>query len=164
MCAEPRRNVIENQGLTDYPPPVAFRHLQPGPSVAECYLRQMAQPVKLSDELVLDARMTAEVSERSIAGQVEFWARLGRAAELLMGAHSVLRLKRIGDAKPLSESLEVIETPAGRERLTAVLTQRPFPHFEAAEGRAGLLVKIDEDGTRTIGRFVQRVFTPVESR
>jgi hypothetical protein len=39
----------------------------------------MSQPVKLSDSLVLDARITGEVVERSIAGQVEYWAKLGRA-------------------------------------------------------------------------------------
>jgi hypothetical protein len=33
----------------------------------------MSQPVKLSDALVLDARLAAEVQERSIAGQVEYW-------------------------------------------------------------------------------------------
>ncbi len=37
----------------------------------------MSQPVKLTDALVLDARIAGEVVERSIAGQVEFWARLG---------------------------------------------------------------------------------------
>ena len=40
----------------------------------------MSQPVKLSDSLVLDARLASEVVERSIAGQIEFWARVGRAA------------------------------------------------------------------------------------
>ena len=33
----------------------------------------MSQPVKISDELILDARLTAEFAERSIAGQIEFW-------------------------------------------------------------------------------------------
>ena len=32
----------------------------------------MGQPVKLSDKLVLDARIVGETTERSIAGQVEF--------------------------------------------------------------------------------------------
>jgi ParD-like antitoxin of type II bacterial toxin-antitoxin system len=58
--------------------------------VAKCYHRDMSQPVKLSDELVLDARLTAEIAERSIAGQIEFWAQLGRAIEpLLEGAQSI---------------------------------------------------------------------------
>ena len=37
----------------------------------------MSQPVKLSDALVLEARMEADAQERSIAGQVEYWAKLG---------------------------------------------------------------------------------------
>ncbi len=37
--------------------------------------------MKLSDALVLDARIAGEVLERSIAGQVEYWAKLGRAVE-----------------------------------------------------------------------------------
>ena len=44
----------------------------------------MSQPVKLPDELVLDARLAAGAAERSIAGQIEFWAQLGRAAEPLL--------------------------------------------------------------------------------
>jgi hypothetical protein len=124
----------------------------------------MAQPVKLSDELVLDARLTGEVSERSIAGQVEFWARIGRAVEKLMRTEEVLALKRRGDARSLSASLAAAESAEGREQLRVVLASRPFPHFEAAPGQPGLLVKIDEDGTRTVGRFVQRVFTKVEPR
>jgi hypothetical protein len=39
---------------------------------------------------VLDARLTAEIAQRSIAGQVEYWARLGRAIEpLLQGAQAL---------------------------------------------------------------------------
>jgi hypothetical protein len=120
----------------------------------------MPQPVKLSDQLVLDARLTGEVSERSIAGQVEFWARLGRAVEGVLRSDQVLALKRVGDTQLVSKSLEQIGTTQGYERLFRVLQGRPYPHFEAAEGRPGFVVKIDADGTRTVGRFVQRVFTP----
>jgi hypothetical protein len=34
----------------------------------------MSQPVKISDELIGDARRIAAIAERSIAGQIEFWA------------------------------------------------------------------------------------------
>jgi hypothetical protein len=50
---------------------------------------------------------------------------------------------------PLSECLDEVSTPAGRERLRAVLAARPFPHFEAGPDGPGLLVRIDQDGTRT---------------
>ena len=134
----------------------------PLPPVAKCYHRVMSQPVKLSDELVLDARLTGEASERSIAGQVEFWARLGRALEALMRTDQLMALKRLGDVKPLSAVLESVQTSEGRDQLAQVLSARPYPHFEPAPDRPGVLVKIDKDGTRTIGRFVHRVFTALE--
>jgi hypothetical protein len=40
--------------------------------VAKCCYRVMSQPMKISDELILDARLIAEIAERSIAGQIEF--------------------------------------------------------------------------------------------
>jgi hypothetical protein len=68
--------------------------------------------------------------QRSIAGQVEFWARLGRSVELMLGGQQVLALSRTAAARPLSEGLESVGSPGGRERLAAVLDSLPFPHFE----------------------------------
>jgi hypothetical protein len=120
----------------------------------------MGQPVKLSEKLVLDARLVGEAAERSIASQIEFWARLGRATESVLRAESALRLKRRGESIPLSACLASADSAAGRARVKAQLASRPYPHFEPAPGRAGLLVRIDEDGTRTVGRFVNRKFKP----
>lgn len=122
----------------------------------------MSQPVKLSDELVLDARITAELSERSIAGQIEFWAQLGRAIEPLLSGTKALALRRAGKVVPVSECLATVNTPAGRRRVAEYLATRPFPHFEAAPGKPGLLVRIEADGTRTVGRFVDQEFRKVE--
>lgn len=126
--------------------------------LALCYHQDMGQPVKLSDELVLDARITAEVAERSIAGQIEFWAQLGRAIEpLLQGAQS-LALHRAGTVRALSECLECVDSPGGRRRVAEHLGSQPFPHYEADPDRPGMLVRVDTDGTRTVGRFVDRQF------
>ena len=120
----------------------------------------MGQPVKLSESLVLDARMTGEVAERSIAGQIEFWAGLGRAVEAVLRADTALALKKRGEAVPLSACLKSVHTRAGRTRLATVLAARPYPRFEPATVR-GLVVKVDEDGTRTTGRFIHREFRAV---
>ena len=117
----------------------------------------MGQPVKLSDSLVLDARLSGELTERSIASQIEFWAGLGRAIEPLLRYNEVLTLKKQGAAKPLSECLEEVDSPAGRKRLANVLRQRPFPHYESA-GKPGQIVRIEQNGKRTTGRFVNRRF------
>ncbi|MBN2466521.1 MAG: hypothetical protein JXD19_00080, partial [Deltaproteobacteria bacterium] len=41
----------------------------------------MPKAVKLSDDLVASAALVARVENRSIAGQVEHWAKLGKIAE-----------------------------------------------------------------------------------
>jgi hypothetical protein len=124
----------------------------------------MSQPVKLSDSLVLDARLAGDIMERSIAGQVEFWARIGRAVEQLLDGRQALALCREGAARPLTESLASVDTPRGRRRTAQVLAGQPFPHYEPHPERAGLLVRIDADGSRTEGRFVNRQFRSVTAR
>jgi hypothetical protein len=123
----------------------------------------MSQPVKLSDNLVLDARLAGEVVERSIAGQVEFWARLGRSIDQLLEGQQVFALCRSAGVRPLSELLATVNAPAGRQRFATYLETLPFPHFRSHAERPGLIEKIDEDGTRTVGRFVNRKFVPVRS-
>jgi ParD-like antitoxin of type II bacterial toxin-antitoxin system len=121
----------------------------------------MSQPVKLSDALVLDARLAGEAVERSIAGQVEFWARLGRSVELLLDGDRVLRLCRDAAVRPLSACLESVDSDEGRKRVAAYLEEGPFPHYKPHPEKPGLLVRIDADGSHTIGRFVNRRFKPV---
>jgi hypothetical protein len=120
----------------------------------------MSQPVKLSEALVLDARLTGAVVERSIAGQIEYWANLGRALEPLLQGAQALALCRKAAAQPLSACLETVDTPRGRERLARSLAAQPFPHYEPALDTPGLLVRIEADGRRTLGRFVNRQFRP----
>ena len=48
--------------------------------------------------------------------------------------------------------------------MKAHLEEGPFPHFEPASDRPGWLVKIDADGKRSVGRFVNRVFRPAGRR
>ncbi len=118
----------------------------------------MSQPVKLSDDLVLDARLIGEAAERSIAGQIEYWANLGRAVEPLLEGATALALARSARVQPLSALIESVDGPEGRRRLAEHLQSEPSPHYEAAPDSPGLLLRIDADGSRTLGRFVNREF------
>lgn len=122
----------------------------------------MSQPVKLSDTLVLDARLTAESAERSIAGQIEFWAKLGRAVEPLLQGVQAMALSRAGAARPISECLESADSPKGRKRVAEHLKTLPYPHYEPSD-TPGLLVRITADGKRSTGRFVNRQFEVVKA-
>jgi hypothetical protein len=121
----------------------------------------MSQPVKLSDVLVLDARLIGGIAERSIAGQIEYWANLGRAIEPLLQGTQALALCKKANTRPLSECLESVDTPQGKGRVKEYLEAQPYPHYEPAKDKPGLLVRIEADGKRTVGRFVNRKFQRV---
>ena len=122
----------------------------------------MGQPVKLSDGLVMEARIAGEAMQRSIAGQVEFWASLGMTMERLMTGAELDRARERSTARSLSESIESINKPLGRQRLAAYLESRPFPRFVADPIEAQVMIREDADGTRTRGRFSNGKFVPFE--
>lgn len=115
--------------------------------------------MKVSDALVLDARMTGQTARRSIAGQIEFWANVGRAVEPLLQGHVANALCGAKATCPLSECVESADSLEGRERLRRHLATKPYPHYEPSD-KPGLLVRTDADGSRTVGRFVRRQFVP----
>ena len=118
----------------------------------------MSQAVELSDAFVSEARSSADLSKRSLADQIEFWAELGRAIESTMRVDEVEAQKRIAPTRLLSECLREVDTPAGRARLKEILRHSPFPHYEPVPDRPEYLIRIDADGTRAVGRFVDRRF------
>jgi hypothetical protein len=122
----------------------------------------MGQPVNISDELISDAQRTAAIAERSVAGQIEFWAHLGRAIEPWLEGPRALALQRAGVAVPLSECLASVDSAEGRRRVGEHLDSRPFPHYQPAPGSPDLLVRLEADGSRTLGRFVGREFVASE--
>jgi hypothetical protein len=122
----------------------------------------MGQPVKISDELVDDARAVVPFSQRSIAGQIEFWAGLGKAIEPLLGGDRALSLQMAGGERPLSQLLSEVGTAKGRKRLESTLTKRPYPHYKPVPDHPDLICRIEEDGRETVGRFVGREFREVE--
>lgn len=116
--------------------------------------------MRISDELILEARLISKIENRSIAGQIEFWAHLGEALEPLLQGVQMLALRRAGLVKPLSDRLESVDCEEGRRRVVDYLSSLPFPHYEPAPNKPGLLVRIEADGKRTEGRFIDRRFIP----
>lgn len=41
----------------------------------------MSKAIKISDKIASEAKITAKVTRRSMAGQIEYWANIGRIAE-----------------------------------------------------------------------------------
>ena len=124
----------------------------------------MGQPVKVSAKLLLAARVTGQLLNRSIAGQIEYWASLGRALDPLIHGDAAAALCRSGKARPLSATLESVDSHKGRARVSDYLAEQPYPHFEADPGNPNLLIRIEANGRRTRGRFVNRKFQVVKAK
>lgn len=121
----------------------------------------MGMPVKLSDELVQQARKEARSADRSITAQIEHWAKLGRSVESALRHEDVSALKQadgdLGAAFP------------GKTTRTAVLgLLRDIARghdFALNADRvvyqshgSGSIERIEPGGQRTTGRFVNRIF------
>lgn len=129
----------------------------------------MPAPVKVSDRLLGLARQEAREAHRSTTAQIEHWATLGRAVEVLLFYSDVLALKRAGQTLPIPmrvgrdevyDRLASLVADPDRESVRARV-RASGPVYEAAD-EPGTIVEVQPDGTRTVGRLQGRRFVPVE--
>ncbi len=128
----------------------------------------MGMPVKLSDELVKSAREEAANTDRSITGQIEHWAKIGRSVEIVLRHQELQTLKRSplkaqlpsGTRHALKAVLERLVAEDDRRALARRLrTGRTV--YQSDPAGSGLTERIEPDGSRTLGRFANRRFVPV---
>lgn len=118
----------------------------------------MSHPVNISDDLVRDAQQSCVSAEDSPDELIERWARQGRVLELFLRRAADSAVPGSSESAGLAECLESVDAPEGRQRLAEYLAGRPFPHYEPVPGEPGRYLRIEADGTRAFGRFVDRQF------
>jgi hypothetical protein len=127
----------------------------------------MPAPVKISDRLLARAREEAKGAHRSITAQIEHWATLGRAVEVMASYRDVLMLKRAGEglAMPTWVRREDVEAVlAGlvdhpdREPVKAAIRAGGGPLYETDPDDPDGVVEIAPGGRRTRGYFQGRTF------
>ena len=77
----------------------------------------MAKNVRISDELYALAQLEASLQDRSIAQQLEHWAKLGIAASQGAGSSSVSALEA---AAAMTRKLDTLDVLSGRRSPDAV--------------------------------------------
>ena len=135
----------------------------------------MGSPVKVADELVKAAKETAPVANRSIAKQIEHWARLGRAVEQLAKTTDVMAFKaqladpqdatkvvRARDA--LKRLVEALADRMDRDAARRLILETGKPVFEAVPGRPDVVSQVWPDGRRVLGRLAGQEFVAEELR
>lgn len=118
--------------------------------------------VKISNELAQLAKAAAKSADRSMAGQIEHWARLGAAVDDGLTTAEIASLK----GRPFSErddqalvreiddrTLDMPFTPI-RERLL----QDSAPLYWRDPGQPGRIAKTDASGATTYGRMDGKTF------
>ena len=127
----------------------------------------MGMPVKLSDELVESAREEAANTDRSITGQIEHWAKIGRSVETVLRHQEVQTLKRSPlNARLTSGARHAIQAALARvvaesdRRLLARNLQMGRTVYQSDPAGSGLTERIEPDGSRTLGRLIDRRFVP----
>jgi len=127
----------------------------------------MAVPVKVSDKLLALAKKEAEAAHRSATAQIEHWATLGRAVEVMAAYRDVMALKRVGGALPMPafvtrdavhEMVGALVADPDREGVKARIRTGGGPLYVADPRRPGEVVEIEAGGRRATGRLVHRKF------
>jgi len=133
----------------------------------------MPTAVKVSDKLLTLAKQEARGTHRSITAQIEHWATIGRAVEVMLAYREVLALKLTGSALPVPaevppeqvhDLLARLGVDTDREGLRARLLRSGAPLYETDPAHPGLIVEVSPDGTRTPGRLEGRRFVPAKEQ
>ena len=133
----------------------------------------MGIPLKVSDSLFAVAKKEAQATERSITGQIEHWARIGRAVEAILAHQELLTLKQVGELltplypsaaqrREVHDLLTGIAATADREPTTSALRGAKRPVYATDPKHPGMIVQVLPDGTRTPGHLEGRRFVPMQ--
>ncbi|MGA2052187.1 MAG: hypothetical protein ABSH19_02620 [Opitutales bacterium] len=120
----------------------------------------MSMPIRLSDELLGEARESGRRFHRSIPQQVEHWAQIGRVLESALILPSVGKLKDLSREPDLEKMLAAAEMPAGKEKVKAQLRKMGRPLYSSDPENPGGVIRHWPDGSRARGRVVNRKFIP----
>lgn len=119
-------------------------------------------PVKLSGELVEEARTSATLFHRSLTGQIEHWATIGRAIEsqlpgdalsrLLARMGGTMKISRVADADQRRQIVtvlaEFLSQTAEDGSWLREISARGVPLYGSEPGEPGVIVRLNPDGSR----------------
>jgi hypothetical protein len=123
----------------------------------------MSTPVRLSNELLVNAREAGVRFHRSLAQQIEHWAVVGRAVEAALAVASVGQLKDLSQRPDLDELMAMAESHEGRSKALELIATKGLPTYSADPHCHDGVIEHRPDGTSARGRFVNRVFVTSES-
>lgn len=134
-------------------------------------MAKSASPIRLQEDIMQAAELTAKRFHRSTAEQVEYWAALGRSVSSVLDPDvllSVLSGLTVIKAEPVINTpiepksiFEHLESDREAGLLPDTITQNS-PSYQASTQHPGYLEQIDLNGNITIGQFENGQFIAIE--
>jgi len=134
-------------------------------------MAKASSPVRLQDDLMQAAGLTAKRFHRSAAEQIEYWAELGRSVSstldpdvLISVVSGLTKIKTEPVYSPSidpSDVFDALEHERKEGRLSSAVTQSTV-RYQASKSHPGYIERIDANGS-TVGMFEDGQFTPKES-
>jgi hypothetical protein len=118
-------------------------------------------PIQLSEDLVQQAREEAKAADRSITSQIEHWVRLGQSLETLLRHETCKAPIPPPTRQRILDALRDVAGESARGELAASITDGRVVYQDDGNGR---IERIDRDGSRSVGRIVDRHFVADEPR
>lgn len=132
----------------------------------------MSIPIRVSDELMEDAKQQVKMSLRSVTKQIEFWANIGKEAEMNMTPADIAALVN-GEVeiKVLRKKSEPIdfENVFGEiesDRKSGKIKEKVIKDniwYEENNKIPGMFFRMTKEGGKTLGKFVDGKFVPEKS-
>lgn len=135
-------------------------------------MAKATSPIRLQDELMQAAALTAERYHRSTAEQIEYWAEMGRNIDHMLNPDDLLAisagLAKITVEPVTSEPVDAIKIFQSLEddRASGVLPQTVTGsaiRYQASGAHPGYLEQIHPDGCIQTGRFQGGEFIAIDA-
>ncbi|BFM06890.1 TA system antitoxin ParD family protein [Halioxenophilus aromaticivorans] len=135
-------------------------------------MAKASSPVRLQADLMEEAKRSGQLSHRSAAEQVEYWASIGRTVGNLLTPDALLAVRTglakisiepvAGQAVNPNDVLANLASQRSSGQLSKSISQGRTK-YQASAHHPGLLEKIDADGSVTLGQFSNGVFEPMNA-
>ena len=127
--------------------------------------------LRIDENLVIQAQRQAKVQHRSITGQVEYWATLGKAIATKLSTADAFAVTQglkeihLEPSRNFSIDPDTVRNDLEKDRAKGFaetpVTSGPF-YFEASASHPGFLDKVDTlTGERQTGRFQNGIFEAI---
>lgn len=127
----------------------------------------MSIPIRVSDELMEDAKQQIKMSLRSVTKQIEFWANIGKEAEMNMTPADVAALvSGEVEIKILRKKSEPVDFDSvfgeiESDRKSGKIKDKVIKDniwYEENNKSPGMFFRMTKEGGKTLGRFIDGKF------